>query len=78
MEAHDVFAEWMAHAGKKLYDFRRARNEKMVTVAKNIGISQATLSKIENGKYAALNFTLLSRLVYYYNSTLTELFQDCR
>jgi transcriptional regulator with XRE-family HTH domain len=59
--------------GRKLYQIRHTRNEKMVSVAKAINCSHAVISQIENGRYYCLSFDMLSKLTQYYQVPIEEI-----
>jgi transcriptional regulator with XRE-family HTH domain len=57
--------------GSRLYQTRHARNEKLTTVARSVGVSHTVVSQIENGRYKSLSLQLLYRIIDYYDLPLT-------
>jgi transcriptional regulator with XRE-family HTH domain len=67
-------AKMMQKIGILLREIRYKRDEKMQTVANDTGISQSTISQIENGKYSKLNIQMLSKLADYYGYPVAHFF----
>ncbi len=59
--------------GYKLYVLRHSRREKISCVADYLGVSSATVSLIENGRYRSLSLILLLKIAEYYNVELSFL-----
>ena len=57
---------------------REERDIKLQTVANEIGMSHATLSKIENGKHLAVKHTTLMDIARYYGKPLEFLLKSMR
>lgn len=62
-----------SYIGFKLYTKRHLKREKITVAAHNIGVSHPVLSQIENGRYTALSFKLLSKIADYYEMSIQEL-----
>ena len=72
----DISIELSAYhkqVGKKLRYIRRVRKEKMVSVAKSIGLSEGTISRIERGKYPKLHTRQIMMFADYYNISIDDL-----
>jgi ribosome-binding protein aMBF1 (putative translation factor) len=61
--------------GKTLHEARIQRKEKIINVSSSLRISQAVISRVENGRYKTLNLDLISRLAKYYGIQLNILVQ---
>lgn len=59
--------------GSKLQEKRHSRNEKISNVADTIHISDAVISKIENGRYKPVSLQMLSKLAAHYQMGMDEL-----
>ena len=59
--------------GDRLQVIRSSRRDKIVTVAKSIGVNHSVISQVENGRYKSLNFVLLNKLATYYKITVDDL-----
>ncbi|MBX7227790.1 MAG: helix-turn-helix domain-containing protein [Chitinophagales bacterium] len=62
--------------GRNLSNFRDLRKDKLDTVARCTGISEPTLSKIENGRYHSLGVRILTKLSIYYSKSISEIVSD--
>ena len=63
----------LANIGNKLRTIRRARDEKIETVANTLHINKATLSKIENGLCTSLSVVTLHKLCDYYKTPFIQM-----
>lgn len=54
---------------------RQSRGEKIAAVGSSVGVTHPVISKIENGTYTSLSFTLFARLLDYYNIPLMTMMQ---
>lgn len=57
--------EFLVKTGTLISAKRRLLNMKEVTLCTSSGISQAQLSRIENGNYHGLQATILNRLLHH-------------
>jgi transcriptional regulator with XRE-family HTH domain len=65
--------DFFALIGGKLRSIRHSRNEKIIVVASNIGVSHAVISQIEHGRYKGLSVKTLFLLADYYKISVEEL-----
>lgn len=70
-------SESLQRLGEKLAAARKARGEKGATVAAAIGVSQAEISRIENGNYEGLKVTTLLKLCKYLEVSPEEILSPC-
>ncbi len=66
--------KYLSFFGSKVAAARHARGEKEDTVAKAIGLTRSSLSKIENGKYESLKITLVIELCRYLELQWSDLY----
>ena len=59
--------------GDRLQVMRNSRRDKIVTVAKSVGVNHSVISQVENGRYKSLNFVLLNKIATYYKITIDDL-----
>jgi transcriptional regulator with XRE-family HTH domain len=67
--------ELLARIGQNLHQVRIRRNEKILTVALSIHISQSVISQIEHGTYTCLSLTVLEKFADYYKISIDEIMQ---
>lgn len=73
MNNHSI-EETLVHIGNELYYQRHLKKEKITFVSNEVGVSNAVISRIENGRYGSLTVALLSKLAAHYKVPLASLF----
>lgn len=74
MKKNTSFHQTLNHIGNELYYLRHLKKLKITAVSKDIGISHAVISRIENGRYESLTIGLLKKLADYYEIPIASLF----
>jgi len=68
------YEKHLSQIGAKIASARHESGEKETTVAKAIGVSDAVISLIENGRYKSLKLKTILALCHYYKIPMHELF----
>jgi DNA-binding Xre family transcriptional regulator len=73
MKTENDFNPYLEAIGKNISRMHQLREEKETTLAAAIGLSQAAVSRIVNGRYPSLKIMTLLRIAQHYKVDLTEL-----
>lgn len=76
MKPSKTAQEVLEQIGRNLHTIRNAKKLTLQTVEIETDISNAVLSRIENGPYPAITIPLLVQLVEFYKSSLSEVLQS--
>jgi transcriptional regulator with XRE-family HTH domain len=68
--------ELLVRIGQNLHQVRIRRNEKILTVALSIHISQSVISQVENGTYKCVSLTVLEKFADYYKLSIDDIMRS--
>ena len=74
MDSIKMNEQYLIEIGRRIADARHAKGEKAETLAQVVGLSQATISRIENGTYTGLKATTIRQIAEYLNIPLSDIY----